>query len=359
VNIRISGRLYDGVSATSTPVKAVCDGSGWLSIENVDFGAITIADIQFSERVGTIPRTMQFPNGKMFECDDNDSIDRWLIECGHHTSWQHHLERNGSFAAAALVALALVILVAVRWGIPQISNLIAARLPTEVDAMIATGTLEALDETVFEKSKLSELEQRPVLEIFNTLESYNHEVNFNLVFRGGGWIGPNAFALPNGTIIVTDELIALSRHEDELGSVLLHEMGHVVHRHSLRQVIRHSWLAMLSLLIVGDVSSAGTLVLALPSILVQSAYSQEFETEADDFALARMREHNLDPTHFANFLDRIERCAAFAGDAISECDGSATINREDATHQPSGWLRYLSTHPTNERRTARFRRPKD
>jgi hypothetical protein len=359
MTIRLNGHLYDGVSARSTPTQAVCEESGSLELENVDFGPITIADITISKRLATVPRTFLFPNGQMFECDDNDSIDRWMIQCGYQTGWQHRLERNRSFAAAGLVVLALVLFASVRWGIPQLSDTIASRLPMEIDATIANGALEALDETVFEISDLSDVEQQSIRNNFNKLASYSNAANFNLVFRGGGLIGPNAFALPDGTIVVTDELVALLQHEDELGSVLLHEMGHVVNRHSLRQVIRHSWLAMLSLLILGDVSSAGTLVLALPSILVQSAYSREFETEADDYALARMRDNGLDPVHFANFLERIERCAGFDGNSIVECGASETGDRGNSTQEQGGWLRYLSTHPTNDTRGSRFREWQD
>ena len=50
-----------------------------------------------------------------------------------------------------------------------------------------------------------------------------------------------------GAVVITDELIALAKNDDEIMSVLFHEIGHVEHRHSLRMVISHSGLAILSL----------------------------------------------------------------------------------------------------------------
>ena len=61
-----------------------------------------------------------------------------------------------------------------------------------------------------------------------------------LELRAGGAIGPNAFALPSGIIMVTDELVRIAEHPEEFESVLAHEAGHMVHRHSLRMLLQGS-----------------------------------------------------------------------------------------------------------------------
>ncbi len=53
-------------------------------------------------------------------------------------------------------------------------------------------------------------------------------------FRASPIIGANAFALPGGIVIVTDQLMQLAEHDDEILAVLAHEIGHVKHRHVLR-----------------------------------------------------------------------------------------------------------------------------
>ena len=56
-------------------------------------------------------------------------------------------------------------------------------------------------------------------------------------FRDMPRIGPNAFALPGGTVVVTDAL--LSRFGGTCGGALAHEIfGHVVEEHGLRQLYR-------------------------------------------------------------------------------------------------------------------------
>ena len=102
-------------------------------------------DVRFSERLGSIPRTLTFPDGAMFETSDNGRVDQWLMQCGQRSSRRHRLERNSSIVGIALAVIALVVFVSVRWGIPAFSDYIAERLPPEVDAAIATGALEALE----------------------------------------------------------------------------------------------------------------------------------------------------------------------------------------------------------------------
>ena len=49
---------------------------------------------------------------------------------------------------------------------------------------------------------------------------------------------PNAFALPDNSIIVTDDLIQLARSPDELTGVIAHEIAHVERNHVMKNVIR-------------------------------------------------------------------------------------------------------------------------
>ena len=53
---------------------------------------------------------------------------------------------------------------------------------------------------------------------------------------------PNALAFPSGDIVLTDKFVQLSKNQDEIDSVLLHEMGHVVHRHGLEMLIEKELL---------------------------------------------------------------------------------------------------------------------
>ena len=172
-----------------------------------------------------------------------------------------------------------------------------------------------------------------VLHIFEIRPDYD----LDIIFRKGRGIGPNAFALPDGTIIFTDEMVNLAEHDQELSAVLAHEIGHVVRRHGMRSIVQDSLLGFAILAITGDITGSSELFIGLPVLLTELAYSREFEREADAYALAYMQNHDIDRQHFANLMRRVEKRSG-AGDD----DGKKK------------WVNYLSTHPMTEERLEAF-----
>ena len=157
--------------------------------------------------------------------------------------------------------------------------------------------------------------------------------------------------MPDGTVVITDALIKLAKHDEEILSILLHEIGHVEYRHSLRKVISHSGLAVLTTLITGDISSAGEMILVLPNILMDSAYSRDYEWEADGYALKIMQENGIPTSRFADIMQRLE-----SSPLESENKRSKDSEPENNTNvAENDWVDYVSSHPTSKDRIARFR----
>ena len=99
---------------------------------------------------------------------------------------------------------------------------------------------------------------------------------------------PNAFALPGGYVYVTRGLLVITNSEDELATVIGHEIGHVAARHSVQQVSRAAPLAAVTGLgaaVTGLVSpSLGRAVAGAggaASQFVLAPFSREQEREAD------------------------------------------------------------------------------
>jgi len=84
-------------------------------------------------------------------------------------------------------------------------------------------------------------------------------------------LGANAFTLPDGSIILLDDLITAVGDDRETLAVLAHELGHAHHRHGLQMLLRSSVLGAFLTLYVGDVSH---LLAAAPAALLQARYSQ-------------------------------------------------------------------------------------
>ena len=172
------------------------------------------------------------------------------------------------------------------------------------------------------------------------------DLNLRLRFRRSTQ-GANAFALPDGSIILTDDMVHLSEHDDELLAVVAHEIGHIQHQHGLRSVIQGSMLSVAAMLISGDLSAAGDLVVAIPVLLMHLGYSRDFEREADDYAWASMHRHNVDTQHFVHLMQRLQ--ARLCADQAIDLPAA-----EQAACQQPDWQRYLITHPGIQERIQRF-----
>jgi Zn-dependent protease with chaperone function len=98
----------------------------------------------------------------------------------------------------------------------------------------------------------------------------------------------NAFALPNGDIIVFTGLIELSGSAEEVAGVLAHEIEHVENRHGIRQVVRVLGLSYFLHMVIGagfeELEAAQTLS-ELSGLLLILRYSRRFEREADEKAV--------------------------------------------------------------------------
>jgi predicted Zn-dependent protease len=237
----------------------------------------------------------------------------------------------------ALVILLLFLWGSVQYGVPGAAKVIAFWLPPSVHRAASGQTLDILDRSILHPSELDETTRARLTEHFRPVIEDHPDYDLTVLFRKGGRMGPNAFALPNGTIIFTDEMVQVAEHDDALLAVLAHEIGHVVHRHGMRTVIQGSLLGFALLAITGDVSGSSELFLGLPVMLTELAYSREFEREADGYALGYLRSHHIPTVHFAALMRKIEKKMRLRSPPRDE-----------------RWFSYLSSHPMTEERVRLF-----
>ena len=95
---------------------------------------------------------------------------------------------------------------------------------------------------------------------------------------------PNAFALPGGKVYLFSGLLAKAENPDEIAGVLAHELGHLKHRDSTRNLIYNGGTSFLIGLLFGDITGSGALIFASRS-LVTASYSREAEQNADTFSI--------------------------------------------------------------------------
>jgi Zn-dependent protease with chaperone function len=144
--------------------------------------------------------------------------------------------------------------------------------------------------------------------------------------------------------VVTDELVALlADREDMLLGVLGHEIGHVQHRHGMRMLIQATLLGAVSSAVWGDFSS---LLALAPVVLGQSAYSRDFERQADESAIAFLRANHLSPNVMADFFERL----------VAKQRADQTSDQSKNTSKKASLLGIaLASHPADAQRIERFR----
>jgi predicted Zn-dependent protease len=110
----------------------------------------------------------------------------------------------------------------------------------------------------------------------------------------------NAFALPGGKISLTRGLLMNMESEDEMASVLAHEIGHVTARHTVAQYTRQ---AFVSLAVAGlgialadsDYRQAGLMAAGLAGGLLMLSYNRDQERQADQLGYEYMVRNGYNP----------------------------------------------------------------
>lgn len=143
----------------------------------------------------------------------------------------------------------------------------------------------------------------------------------------------NAFALPGGYIYVNRGLIESADRADELAGVLGHEIGHVIQRHSVKQMQQQQKLGVVATLActLTNVckSGLGQAAINIGGSALISRYSRKDELEADSEAVENVLHVNIDPEGIPALFD---------------------VLMQQRKTQPSIVEGWFSTHPLEESR---------
>ena len=319
-----------------------------LVIANHDDIQGSVDKLSVSNRVGNIPRRLTLADGSVFVTKNNNVIDQLIAETDHKDGalhFLHILETHKRWIATAFVLMLIISFVSIQWGLPWLSKKLAYAMPIAISEQISSGSLDLMDGDVLKPSQLPQEQQDKIREHFEKvlLSTQTEGFHYQLYFRQLDNI-PNAFALPSGDVIISDALIKLADNQQEIDSVLLHEIGHVVHRHGLQQVIHSSFIAAAVMMLAGDTSGVQEMIIALPVFLLESQYSRENETEADNYAFEQMVKLGIDPIYFANMFEKM---------TDTEDDDSSLEKQSTGIIDQYG--EFISTHPSSPQRMKKAR----
>jgi predicted Zn-dependent protease len=136
----------------------------------------------------------------------------------------------------------------------------------------------------------------------------------------------NAFALPNGHLIIYSGLILNSDNQEELAGVICHEIAHIELNHVMKKLVKEIGLSVLISMTTGN--GGAEVIKETAKMLSSSAFDRGLEKEADIKAVDYLVNANINPEPFADFLYKLS----------------------DTEHEAIKYLTWISTHPDSKER---------
>jgi Zn-dependent protease with chaperone function len=269
---------------------------------------VALSECTFRPPLGKIRRTIELPENRLLESDDLDVVDSIAAATnkGKGLRLVHYIESRWKLVVACIPVVIISVWATYTIGIPWAAKAIAFKLPASALEKASEGSTTLMDKIVFQDSELPIERQDEIREGFDKIiaalgtEGFEYDLHFRSMNDT-----PNAMALPSGDIFITDSLINKAEADEEIFAVLAHEVTHVEQRHGMRMVLQNSGVFFLSAVMLGDIASASSLAAGVPTMLIESGYSRDFENEADEGAAHYCVECGWTTSPMRTILDRI------------------------------------------------------
>jgi len=348
---------FDGVHAKGHAVQLYLDATT-LHVQGKGIDrAESLRTVQWPERTRHGMRIAHLVDGGSVHCVDGAAWDDWSRNAGLGESWVVRLQQSWRGVLACIALLVLSIVVLQQWGVPLAARAVVAVTPRTLDVALGDAAQTWIDQNLMQPSTLPPQQLQHMRDAFTQAVAAmpaGSVPHWDLALRSSK-LGPNAFALPNGNIIVTDDMVNMVNMVDAddavLVGVLAHELGHLQHRHSMRMLVQMTALGAIASLVVGDFSS---LLASVPVLMGQASYSRQAEQEADAMAVAVLRSARLSPavmvTMFEKLADWRNRKKSAAAASPSEDPARPQTAKEE-----SSWLGIaFASHPPDAERVRFF-----
>lgn len=162
---------------------------------------------------------------------------------------------------------------------------------------------------------------------------YKHPVTVHIV--EGGPV--NAFTLPGSILVFYSDLINQAKDSSQVAGVLAHEIGHVVHEHPIKGVVRAYGIDLLIKMLSGGYSDILSTFGTGGSALLAMRNGRAFEREADATGVRLLEQRGLRADGVSSFFEQmLEKEPADAATAAGIWSSHPpTKERIEATKRPA------------------------
>lgn len=205
------------------------------------------------------------------------------------------------FKLYALIALLIIGLIVLSYAyiIPWIGEKSVVLIPEEYDTKVGKMFFDQnmlLNSIDTSKTKALNLFAKE-LDLNNTKKLHFTVVNSETI---------NAFALPDGNVVVYTGILNSMKKYDELVALLGHEVSHVNNRHSMKMMCRNLSGYLFVSTILGDVNGVMATIGDNVNNIQSLSFSRQFEHEADVEGFKIVVKNKVDPHGVSNLFKRLD-----------------------------------------------------
>jgi predicted Zn-dependent protease len=332
----LAAQYFDGVSARPLPAEVSVEDRELRIRAGTEIDRrVPLKQVQWPERQRHGARVAHLPDGAALHFTDTARFDGWRRDHAVGESFVVKMQQSWRWTAIGALLLIMVCGALYEWGLPLGARAALVLVPPEVDQEIGSAALDSIrKEGWIQPSELPAAQQQSLRQAWaRAVAQYARPgMEIKLHFQKSK-MGPNAFALPSGDVVLTDEMVKLvDGREDILIGVLAHEAGHVRHRHTMRLLAQATLLGVVTSVAFGDFSG---ILAAAPALLGHLGYSRDLEREADTESIALLKANGISPKVMATMFERLQEF--------------------QRTKKVPSLPIALGSHPPDEERIARFR----
>ena len=311
MNNSITGKYYDGQSSAAnqaTVAFPIPMTKLQVHVNEEDSFVWPLKDLKF-EKYGSLLELRNIHHSDaVLQIDDADFSNLFFATMKQNKQVDIHT-RLLSLGLAKITAIAVDLLGLIVFGyfyvLPPIAEKAATLIPESFDTEIGDAFMDSfLDENDIDKVKTKYLGQFAAqLDLKNKKQLHYSVVKSDQV---------NAFALPNGHIMVYTGILETMKSSEELVALLGHEASHVNHRHSIKLLCSNLAGYLAVSLLFSDVNGVMAVLADNAQQLQSLSYSRGFEQEADEQGLKILIDNHLNPKGMVRLFEQLEKESKFS-----------------------------------------------
>lgn len=297
------GRYYADYFGQPEDVSVfVAHGMLYLRNEQIEL-AFPLDRVDATRGLSAGPVLLRLPNHKACEIESEEKFQQLLKLARQDRPWQRFVRK---YCMRGLVWGFLIVLpigVTYQMLAPRMARTLAAQIPLSWVQEVSVRALTELDNSVLAPSTLSAERQDQLRSRFAAWRAPEQGAPpYTILFRKGNRAGAQSYALPSGEIVITDELIALAKNDDEILSIFAYQLGHQYYKHSLRRMTRNTLFSTLWNMYFDKREAC---VNWLTNELLHSTFSSDEEAIAASYAKAMMTANAIPADNLFALLDRV------------------------------------------------------